>query len=114
MIKYQVPRSPPLSPQAQPSLISTDVDYDSRLLKVDGNRHYVFAPRPGIFEPTFSLGDAVVAGQVAGSLFDPHAPWQPPIELAFQGEGLVVCARTFAGVEPGDRIAVLATDTAWS
>lgn len=83
------------------------------LLRVDGARHYLFAPRHGVFEPCFRRGDTVAAGQLAGRLFDPHAPWEAPRELHFAGDGMVVCARTFARVEPGDCIALLAGETQW-
>lgn len=83
------------------------------LIRVDGARHYLFAPRHGVFEPCFRRGDTVAAGQLAGRLFDPHAPWEAPRELHFAGDGMVVCARTFARVEPGDCIALLAADARW-
>ncbi|WP_454726507.1 MULTISPECIES: succinylglutamate desuccinylase/aspartoacylase family protein [Cupriavidus] len=83
--------------------------HDTRFIAVDGTRHYLFAPRHGVFEPCFTLGEQVAAGQLAGRLFDPYAPWEPPRELHFGGAGMVVCARSFAGVEPGDCIALLAS-----
>ncbi|WP_059411530.1 succinylglutamate desuccinylase/aspartoacylase family protein [Cupriavidus basilensis] len=82
--------------------------HDTRFIAVDGTRHYLFAPRHGVFEPCFTLGQQVAAGELAGRLFDPYAPWEPPRELHFGGAGMVVCARSFAGVEPGDCIALLA------
>lgn len=86
----------------------------TRLLRVEGARHYVFAPEHGVFEPMFKLGDRVQAGQPAGRLFNPHAPWQAPRVLRFEADGMVVCARSFTGVEPGDCIALLAGDAQWS
>jgi hypothetical protein len=85
----------------------------TRLIKVNGAKHYLFAPRPGVFEPSFRLGDEVVEGQLAGRLFDPQAPWEAPRDLCFESAGLVICLRSFAGVEPGDCIAVLASDAQW-
>lgn len=86
----------------------------SRLLRVDGQRHYVFAPVGGLFEPAYRLGDTVRPGQAAGWIHDPRRPDQPPFELRFAGEGLVICARTLAQVEPGDCLAHLAQDTRWA
>ncbi|SDX91216.1 hypothetical protein SAMN04515617_10844 [Collimonas sp. OK242] len=86
----------------------------TRLIRVEGARHYLFAPRHGIFEHSVKLGEIVQAGQVAGRLFDPHAPWTAPLTLHFQSSGCVVCLRSFAGVEPGDCIALLASETNWS
>jgi len=85
----------------------------TRLLKVQGAGHYLFAPRAGVFEPCFILGDTVETGQLAGRLFDPHAPWETPCELKFQGAGQIICSRTFTNVEPGDCIAVLAAHAHW-
>ncbi|NYT38828.1 succinylglutamate desuccinylase [Allopusillimonas soli] len=82
----------------------------SRHLRVDGERHYVFSPCPGIFEPAFRLGDEVVTGQLAGRLHDPYRPTNAPLELRFKGEGLVVCIRTFSGVQAGDCLVHLASD----
>ena len=85
----------------------------TRLLRVQGTRHYLFAPSGGLFEPSFRLGDAVRAGQLAGRVFAPHAPWAPPRILSFEADGVVVCIRSFTGVEPGDCIALLASPTQW-
>ena len=86
---------------------------ETRPLKVDGARHYLFAQSHGVFEPCFELGQEVAAGQLAGRIFNPHAPWEPARELHFASAGLVVCIRTFAAVEPGDCLALLAADTQW-
>lgn len=82
----------------------------TRRLVVKGNEHYIFASRPGIFEPLFKLGDEVKAGQLAGLIHDPHEPWREPAEIHFAGSGLALCIRTFARVEPGDCLAHLASD----
>ncbi|SAL65204.1 succinylglutamate desuccinylase/aspartoacylase [Caballeronia cordobensis] len=83
----------------------------TRFLRVEGARHYVYAPLPGVFEPAFKLGDQAREGQLAGRLFDPHRPWQAPLDIAFRGDGVVMCVRTLARVEPGDCIALLACET---
>jgi len=82
----------------------------TRFLRVEGPRHYVYSPHAGVFEPAFALGGQVRAGQLAGRLFDPHRPWLAPEEIAFSGDGTVMCMRTFARVEPGDCIALLASE----
>ncbi len=78
---------------------------------MQGAQHYVYAPHAGVFEPAFALNDDVRAGQLAGRLFDPQAPWQAPRDIAFSGNGRVMCARTFARVEAGDCIALRAAET---
>jgi predicted deacylase len=87
--------------------------HDTRWLKVDGARHYVFASRAGVAEPVFELGDRVEKDQLAARVFDPYAPWSAPQELRFAGNGVVVCKRSFARVEAGDCLAVLAADAHW-
>lgn len=85
-------------------------DVTTRRLTMDGVQHYIFATRPGIFEPLFRLGDEVKAGQLAGLIHDPHEPWREPAQIHFAGGGLAICIRTFARVEPGDCLAHLASD----
>ncbi|GAA5233499.1 succinylglutamate desuccinylase [Verticiella sediminum] len=70
--------------------------------------HYVYAPRGGLFEPSFSLGDSIVAGQRAGFIHDPAEPWNAPREVLFQADGLAICYRPLAHVEAGDCLAHLA------
>jgi predicted deacylase len=84
---------------------------DTRYLQVEGQKHYVFSPTNGIFEPAVRLGDRVTEHQLAGRIFNPHAPWATPLELKFAGDGIAVCIRSFAGVEPGDCLVLLASDT---
>jgi predicted deacylase len=82
----------------------------TRTLSVKGAADYVFAPRSGIFEPRFRLGDEIEANQLAGYIHDPHAPWRLPEEVRFSGRGLALCIRTYALVSAGDCLAHLASD----
>ena len=82
----------------------------TRFLRVGGASHYVYSPLAGVFEPAFKLGDQVRERQLAGRLYDPHRPWQAPLDITFRSDGMVMCMRTFARVEPGDCIALLATE----
>src|SRR3546814_4571641 len=66
----------------------------SRLLKVDGAQHYIFAPAAGIFEPAFTLGDEVQAGQFAGRIHDPRRLQAVPAEIFFEAGGLAICTRS--------------------
>ena len=84
--------------------------YDTRWLQVDGERHYVFAATRGIFGPVFKLGDRVAEGDLALRIFDPHAAWAKPLELKFRNAGVLVIVRSFASVEPGDCVALVASD----
>jgi predicted deacylase len=82
----------------------------TRRLMIDPKTHFIYAPCGGIFEPAFSLGDEVKAGQVAGVIHDPIDPWRAPTEVAFKGSGLAICTRTFALCEAGDCLGHLAGD----
>jgi predicted deacylase len=81
----------------------------TRRLAVSGDQ-FAHAPCGGIFEPKFALGDEIKAGQLAGLIHDPVAPWKEPVEVAFKVGGLALCIRTFALVEPGDCLGHLASD----
>lgn len=83
-----------------------------RRLAVEGAKHFLFAPCGGVFEPYFALGDEVKAGAPAGAIYDPVRPWREPELVHWAGDGLVLCVRTYARVEPGDCLAHLAADVA--
>jgi predicted deacylase len=79
-------------------------------MRVIGAAHYVYAPVRGLFEPAFALGDQVRAGDLAGRVHFPEEPERAPRELAFAGDGMVVCRRVPSLVAPGDCLAHLASD----
>lgn len=72
--------------------------------------HYIFAPVPGIFEPTFELGDEVKPGDLAGLIHDPYRPWTQPERVTFRGAGLAVMKRTLARVDAGACLGHLAQE----
>jgi predicted deacylase len=82
----------------------------ARTLSVKGPEHYIFATRPGIFEPRFRLGEGVTEGTLTGFIHDPLAPWSEPEAIHFAGSGLALCIRTHSLVEPGDCLGHLASD----
>ncbi len=73
--------------------------------------HFVRSPARGLFDPTFTLGDTVRAGEIAGFLYDADRPWRAPEPLRFEADGLVVARGVPAMVEPGDVVVHLAEDT---
>ncbi|MDD3445393.1 MAG: succinylglutamate desuccinylase/aspartoacylase family protein [Zavarzinia sp.] len=66
----------------------------------------LIAPRAGLFEPGFDLGQDVLAGQFAGRLHDLDEPLRAPLELTFGVSGIIV-NRYRAGLVPAG--AILAT-----
>jgi len=82
----------------------------TRMMRVAGAEHYVYAPVRGLFEPAFELGDVVVRGQPAGRIHFPEEPERAPRELHFAGDGVLVCRRVVSLVAPGDCLAHLASD----
>jgi predicted deacylase len=82
----------------------------SRMMRVTGASHYVYAPVRGLFEPAFALGDAVQRGQLAGRVHFPEEPERAPRELHFEDAGVVVCRRVPSLAAPGDCLAHLAID----
>ena len=71
---------------------------------------FAYAPKAGIFEPAYRLGDDVAPGVLAGVIHDPATPWEQPLKVHFEGGGLAICVRTFANVKPGDCLGHLARD----
>jgi len=84
----------------------------SRFLQMEGIDHYVFAPRTGIFEPLFALGEHVEAGQLAARIHDPERRLDRPAEVRFAKAGVVLCIRSLATVQAGDCLGHLAVETA--
>ncbi len=89
-----------------------DAGPEPRLMEVKGSEYYVHSPCRGLFEPAFELGDEVGAGQTAGHVHFIDDPAAPPVEVRFEGDGLVICKRPILQVERGDCLAHLATDYA--
>ncbi len=82
----------------------------TRLMRVIGPPHYVYAPVRGLFEPGFALGDSVTRGDRAGWIHFPEEPERAPRALTFDGDGMVVCRRVPSLVAPGDCLVHLASD----
>lgn len=76
---------------------------------VQGQKHYIFAPEEGIFEPAFRLGDHVKKGQVAGWVHNPAQPIRAATEIKFEGDGLAICIRALAACKEGDCLGHLAS-----
>lgn len=91
-----------LLPAAQPA--------PTRLMRI-APAHFVRSPARGMFDPAFTLGDTVSAGDIAGFLYDADRPWRAPEPLRFAADGLVVARGVPAMVEPGDVVVHLAEDT---
>lgn len=82
----------------------------TRLMRITP-AHFVRSPARGMFDPAFTLGDEVRAGDIAGVLYDADRPWRAPEPLRFAADGLVVARGVAAMVEPGDVVVHLAADT---
>ncbi len=78
------------------------------MMHIFGAEAYVYAPEPGLFEPDTDLGDRVRPGDLCGHVLFPDNPARPPIPVAFEGAGEVVCKRHPGRVERGDCVAHLA------
>jgi predicted deacylase len=80
----------------------------TRFLRVDGDRHFVYAYERGLYEPLVELGDQVKAGQPAAWVHFPDTPLREPVLYRFKGDGEVVCKRVPAQVQRGDCLFQLA------
>ncbi|MBM3521884.1 MAG: succinylglutamate desuccinylase [Alphaproteobacteria bacterium] len=76
-------------------------------------RNYAFAPITGVFEPAFTLGQRVAAGDLVGHVHPVETPLQPPVAIRFGMGGVVLAMRHLARVEPGDCLAQLGFDRSW-
>jgi predicted deacylase len=84
----------------------------TRFYQQSGTRDYLFASSTGVFEPSFSLGDHVSAGDLAGYIHDVTSRDCDAVAVHWEFAGEVVCRRTLALVEPGDCLGHLAQRTA--
>lgn len=84
----------------------------SRIMYVRDDTHFVYAPCAGLFEPAFTLGDMVQAGQLAGHVHFVDDPARSAVPVHFSGDGMVICRRAPAPLQRGDCIAHLAEDYA--
>jgi len=91
-------------------LVPDGPPHATRLLRVDRERHYVYARDDGIFEPLARLGERVEAGQPAGRLHTPDRPDREPVTVHFPATGLVICRRFPALSQRGDCLYQLADD----
>lgn len=89
-------------------LVPLEPPAKTHVMRIDGQSHYVYARDTGLFEPVVALGDNVQKGDVAGHIHFPSLPWKEPDTLYFQGDGVVICERAIAQVEPGDCVFQLA------
>ena len=84
----------------------------TRFLDVRGPEMYLYAPEAGVFEPLVELGDTVGVGTPAARIHRLETPWLPPVEMAFQASGIVMCKRVPARTKRGDCLFHLASDLA--
>ncbi|UIF89973.1 succinylglutamate desuccinylase/aspartoacylase family protein [Cupriavidus sp. UYPR2.512] len=79
------------------------------LYKVAGPAAYVIANADGVFEPLFSIGELVEAGQVAGRIHFPSDPGRVPLDLKCMQSGIFYAKRQPGLVRQGNCCAVVAS-----
>ncbi|MDX0110342.1 succinylglutamate desuccinylase/aspartoacylase family protein [Sinorhizobium meliloti] len=72
-----------------------------RFLDRDGD---IYAPRDGLFEPFVKAGDKVTIGQKAGKIHRLDDALTPPVELTFEGSGIVAFTRFPTLTATGDAL----------
>lgn len=82
----------------------TDTPTPTRFLSGVDAGYSVMSPVTGIFEPRCEIGEAVVAGQAAGRVYALEEVDRPPVELSFDGPGIVTVRRAPARVRRGDYV----------
>ena len=88
---------------------NADRSEPSRVQVVQQERDFVYTLNDGIFEPTFTLGQEVAAGDLAGRMVDVARPFAQPAEILFPAAGTVVCTRSAGLAEAGDCVLHLAS-----
>ncbi|MCU7370057.1 succinylglutamate desuccinylase/aspartoacylase family protein [Paucibacter sp. O1-1] len=84
------------------------VGHQMRFLRIEAQKHYVYAYDTGVFEPLVHLGDEVESGQPVALLHHPVTPGRDPTVVRSQGAGMVLCKRAPALTERGDCLFQLA------
>ena len=82
----------------------------TRMLHAPNFDYFAYARDVGLFEPVVELGDEVQKGDLAGRIHMPETPWQAPVEVLSDADGLVICKRIPGRVERGDCLFHLGTD----
>jgi predicted deacylase len=72
------------------------------LMEWAGRDHYVFSEHAGLFEPKVRLGCDVVREQLCGHIHFVDDPGRDSVPVHFRRDGMVICLRHLARVEPGD------------
>ncbi|MCY4541055.1 MAG: succinylglutamate desuccinylase/aspartoacylase family protein [Rhodobacteraceae bacterium] len=78
--------------------------WTTRLMAMQTDENYVFAPTDGVFEPEVELGSEVRDGQHAGRVRSLKEPWKEPEDISFNRGGVVFCKRNPALCEIGDTL----------
>ncbi|MBV9221799.1 MAG: succinylglutamate desuccinylase/aspartoacylase family protein, partial [Methylobacteriaceae bacterium] len=81
-----------------------------RLTEITGPEAYLYATGNAVFEPNFSLGEAVSAGQTAGWQHYLDEITRDPLPLSFRKDGIVAGCRAPGRVAAGDLVAVVVSD----
>jgi N2-acetyl-L-2,4-diaminobutanoate deacetylase len=80
----------------------------SPIYDLPGPNAYVLAADEGVFEPFHANGAMVRAGQPAGRIHFLVDPSRPPVELAYQADGVLYGRRQPGKVRPGNCCLVVA------
>ena len=80
----------------------------SPVYDLPGPNAYVLATDEGVFEPYHANGTAVRAGQPAGRIHFLVDPSRPPVELAYEADGVLYGRRQPGKVRPGNCCLVVA------
>ena len=84
----------------------------TRVFRVGGQDHMVYAPENGVYEPLVEIGDAVKAGQPAARIHFPETPWASPVETTFLRDGHVLAKRLPGRSMRGDCLFFLGSEGA--
>ena len=86
---------------------------DPHLLTLPSAGGYAWAEVAGLYVPNHALGARVSEGQIMGSIISPEHPLNAEVAVVAGADGILICQRHPARVEPGDFLFHLAQEADW-
>lgn len=83
---------------------------ETRLMHSPDAEHFVIADDRGLSEILIELGDPIAAGQSIVQVHDIEKPANPPAVYRAERSGVLIGRRVPGPTQPGDCLAVIATD----
>ena len=94
-------------PEAALSLRGSGRRDHSKIVRVDGLLHYIYADDAGVFEPSADTGATIDKDAIMGRLHMVDRVDRPPVDVHAKTGGIVVCRNGQGRVQRGDLLAMI-------